>query len=178
MEKESTFGLTPAQLGRLLAVSARTEESADEMVEDRTRENLLQQHLLRRLSDHPYGQRDLSFETRQSTGEIPPQPDRSVKEALLDPRCDPDVLRVIKNHNKKLSATITSGPETAVTTTIYYAAIASALVYHHDRISQYSYTNLAERFTSQAQRAWLDQELKNLFVKAAEMCRSCRRQEL
>lgn len=174
MVEKSTFGLTPAQLGRLLAVSAKTIESADAIVEDQVNQRLLQEHLSRRLSGEPSFEKTLLSEGGRTAGEVRPLLNRSVKEALLDPHGDLAVLRAIKDHSKRLSAMVTSGSETLMTTTIYHAAIAAAMVHHNQRISQYSCESLAERFSLLAQRLWMDQELKGLFSRAVEICRQAK----
>ena len=174
MAKKSTFGLTPAQLGRLLAVSARTVDSADAMVEDQAKEKLLQEHLSRRLSDALSSPEVLPSGTEPPVAETVKLPDGSLKEALLDPQCDLAVLRTIKDHNKRLSAMVASGSQTLITATLYYAAVAAALVYQNQRISQYSHEDLAERFLALTQRSWIDRDLRGLFARAAALCRQTR----
>lgn len=171
MQKKSTFGLTPAQLGRLLAVSARAADSADAMAEDQAREMLLQEYLSRRLSEEPLLAKILLQQTCRPVAEIQLLLERTMKATLLDPRCDLAFLQAIKDHNKRLSAMIASGPQTLMTATLYYAAVAAALVYHNQRISRYTIENLAERFSALTQRSWIDGELRDLFLHAAAVCR-------
>jgi len=102
--------------------------------------------------------------------------DRSVKAVLLDPQGSLIVLEAIKDHSKRLSAMVTSGSETLIATTIYYAAIAAALVHHGRRITKYSWENLTERFSLLAQRMWIDDDTRDLFVRAAECCRKKHRE--
>ena len=174
MTKKSTFDLTPAQLGRLLAVSVRTADSADAMVEEETKARLLQEHLGRRLSDAPSFAETLSAGMNRPIAEIQALLDRSVKETLLDSRCDLAVLKAVKDYSKKLSAMVASGPQTLITATIYYAAVASAMLYHSQQISQYTQENLAERFLALTQRSWIDRDLLDLFARAAVTCRQIR----
>ena len=63
-----------------------------------------------------------------------------------------------------------------MTTTIYYAAIAAALVHHDERITKYSWETLAERFSLLAQRMWIDQDIRDLFARAAGLCREKERE--
>jgi hypothetical protein len=171
MEKKSTFGLTPSQLGRLLAASALDPESADTMADDQTNERLLQRHLSRRLAEELSFEKALLSGAGRPAGETRVLLDRSLKETLLDPQCDLSLLRAVKEYGKRLSAMVTSRSETLITTTIYYAAIAAALACHNRRISQYSREDLADRFSKLAQRPWMDKELQGLFARAAEICR-------
>lgn len=172
--KKSTFGLTPAQLGRLLAVSAWTADSADAMMEDQANARLLQEYLNRRLADEPLFVEEWRSGTSQPATGVQPLLNRSVKETLLDPHCDLAVLKAIKDHSKRLSAMVASGSQTLIAATIYYGAVASAMVYHDQRISQYTYENLGARFLALTQRSWVDRELQELFTLAAAACRRTR----
>ena len=171
MTKKSIYGLKPSQLGRLLSVSARVPESVSDVSEDQIKEALFRDRLGRRLGDEPDLQETLKSVSAPAAGLAPHTLDRSLKDLLLDPQSDATVLQAIKNHTKRLSATVTSGSQTLVTTTIYYAAIAAALVHHHERITKYSWENLTERFSLLAQRMWIDEEIRGLFARAAECCR-------
>lgn len=171
MEKKSIYGLKPSQLGRLLSVSARVPESVSDMTEDQMKEAAFRDHLSKRLSDDPSFGETLRSISGQSTGCAPGLLDRSLKEVLLDAQYGANVLQAIKDHNKRLSATVTSGSQTLVTTTVYYAAIAAAIVHHDERITKYSWGNLDERFSLLAQRAWVDGDVRVLFAQAAECCR-------
>ena len=174
MAKRSTFDLTPAQLGRLLAATAKTADSTDAMVEDQAKKRLLQEYLSRRLSEEPSFETALLSGTGRSTGEIRGFLDRSMKETLLDPQCDLVLLKAIKDHSKRLSAMVASGPQTLMTATVYYGAVAAALIYHNQRISQYTIEDLAGRFLALTQRSWIDLELRDLFTRAAAICRQTR----
>lgn len=172
--KKSTFGLTPVQLGRLLAVSAWTVDSADAMMEDQAKAMLLQEYLNRRLADEPSFVEEWRSGLNQPAAGIQSLLNRSVKETLLDPQCDLAVLKAIKDHSKRLSAMVASGSQALIAATIYYGAVASAMVYHDQRISRYTYENLGARFLALTQRSWVDRELRELFALAAAACRRTR----
>jgi hypothetical protein len=171
MKKKSIYGLKPSQLGRLLSVSACVPESVSDMPEDQVKEVAFRDRLNRRMSDDPSFVEALVSVGGEPARRGPGSLDRSLREALLDPECSMPLLQAIKDHSKRLSAMVTSGSETLVTTTIYYAAIAAALVHHGQRITKYSSENLAERFSLLAQRAWIDGDVRWLFAQAAEVCR-------
>ena len=171
MTKKSIYGLKPSQLGRLLSVSARVPKSVSDVSEDQTKEALFRDRLGRRLGDEPDLQETLKSVSAPAGGLAPHTLDRSLKDLLLDPQSDATVLQALKDHTKRLSATVTSGSQTLVTTTIYYAAIAAVLVHHDQRITKYSWENLTERFSLLAQRMWIDEEIRGLFAHAAECCR-------
>jgi hypothetical protein len=54
--------------------------------------------------------------------------------------------------------------------TIYYAAIASSLVHHNEKISQHSYETLGQSFMELAEKKWMALELVQLFSQANRMC--------
>ncbi len=170
MKDKSIYGLKPSQLGRLLSVSAQIPESASDMSEDQTRAALFRDHLGKRLADEPDLLELLGCVGGQITNLTPPVLDRSLQELLLDPQSSLPILQAIKDHGKRLSAAVSSGAQTLVMTTLYYAAIAAAIVHHDQRITKYSRENLAERFSLLAQRTWIDEEIRGLFVQAAERC--------
>jgi len=172
--KKSTFGLTPAQLGRLLAVSAWTADSADTVMEDEANARLLQEYLNRRLADEPSLVEEWRSGTNLPAAGIQPLLNRSFKETLLDPHCDLAVLKIVKDHSKRLSARVASGSQALIAATVYYGAVASAMVYHDQRISRYTYENLGARFLALTQRSWVDRELRELFTLAAAACRQTR----
>jgi hypothetical protein len=171
MKRKSTYGLTPAQLVRLLDVSANAVEAMDVMSDDQARNALLSEHLSRRLSHDPALQEALLHTPGQSDSHVQSLLDRSLRDALLAPGSDKALLRALKDHNKKLFSKITSGHEHLIGMTIYHAAIASALVHHGQRITQYSYENLEKRFAMLADKTWMACELKALFLQAATICR-------
>jgi hypothetical protein len=170
MKRKSTYGLKPTQLARLLHVSATAAESTDMMSEDQTRSDLLGEYLSRRLSNDLPLREALLAASGQSESQVQSLLDRSLQDALLAPDVDKILLRVIKEHGKKLSSKIASGPENLIGITIYHAAIASALVHHGQRITQYSYETLEKHFTSLAGQKWMVCELRALFMQAAKSC--------
>ena len=171
MTKKSIYGLKPSQLGRLLSVSACVPESVSDVSDDEIKAVMLRDLLGRRPADEPDLQEALRSISAQATGRAPHTLGRSLRELLLDPQSDTTILRAIKDHNKRLSAIVTSGSQTLITRILYYAAIAAALVHHGERITKYSWENLAERFSLLAQRTWIDDDIKGLFARAAEGCR-------
>jgi len=99
---------------------------------------------------------------------------RSLLEVLLSPHTDIGLLQAIKDCGKRLSAGLDSRMEAAMATTIYYAALASALVHHQRKITQYSYDALDRSFTTFAAKKWIAPELATLFQRAGGICRDKR----
>ncbi len=99
---------------------------------------------------------------------------RSLQEVLLSPQSDLGLLQAIKDCSKKLSTSLDSKVEAALATTVYYAALASALAHHNRKITQYSYDALERSFATFAAKPWMSPELTGLFVRAGGICRDKR----
>ena len=171
MKRKSTYGLTPAQLVRLLDVSAHAVEAMDGMSGDQTQNARLSEHLSRRLSQDVPLREALLHAAGPSKSQVESLLDRSLRDALLAPDSDKALLRTLKDHSKRLFSQITSGHEHLIGMTIYHAAIASALVHHGQRITRYSYEDLEKRFVTLADKPWMVCELKGLFLQATQICR-------
>ena len=58
----------------------------------------------------------------------------------------------------------------ATATVVYYAAIASALLFHQRRITEHTYDKLEKAYGDLEQKDWIPSELKELFRKAKAAC--------
>ncbi len=91
-----------------------------------------------------------------------------VGELLLNPRTELASLVTLKNCAKKLAARLQNpSAEYDAMVTIYFAAIASALVFHRQKISAHSEKDLKNSFRSMKEQSWMAWELAELFGKAA-----------
>ena len=104
--------------------------------------------------------------------EILPEEERPVQEILLDESSSLATLKRVKNYGKKLARRqIESGStDDIVAVAIYYAAIASALVHHQQRITSYDGSYLGRSFSFLAEKSWMSPELTCLFHRAAGVC--------
>ena len=80
------------------------------------------------------------------------------------------VLRKVKDYGKKLSDKAESKVQYHAANTVYYAAIASALVFHDKKITKYSYRDLDKYFCRLDKEKWIPEALRSLFSRAAEYC--------
>jgi len=91
-----------------------------------------------------------------------------VGELLLDPRTELTALVTLKNCAKKLAAGLQRpSAEYDAMVTIYFAAIASALVFHGQKISLHPKEALTHSFCVMKDQPWMAWELMGLFTKAA-----------
>ncbi len=75
---------------------------------------------------------------------VRPGQQRSVKQSLLDAATPVPVLQEIKEYFQRIARTSRLEAERHVTTALYFAAIASALVFHGRRLTSYSAEDLKE----------------------------------
>ena len=94
-----------------------------------------------------------------------------IGELLQDPKTDIATIKKIKQYAKESGTTGSSEDKNDVFLAVYYAAIASALVFHNEKITQHSYKDLEQYFSSFMQKDWVLEEIKELFHGAQNHCR-------
>ena len=146
MEKESTFGLRLDQMASLFSMGISELDPSDENGERERMAALLQEQLASALVRHSLLFDTLMMMLDQQGHDTCALAGGSLGEVLLSPRSDIGLLRGIKECSKNLSERLNSHAESALATTLYFAALASALVHHDRKITQHSYEKLDESF--------------------------------
>jgi hypothetical protein len=168
MDNKSTYGLRLDQLAGLFAMGR--EIAIDQPEGGQRMTELLKEHLTSALPTGVIvldalmmmiGQ--MGYETRSLSG-------KTLKDVLLDRQSDIGLLRAIKECSKRLSLRLESKVEAAIATTLYYAAMASALVFHDAKVTQHSYRALDEALAMLMAKPWMDQDLITLFAQARYIC--------
>jgi hypothetical protein len=95
-----------------------------------------------------------------------------LSELLLDPTTDLAVLRRVKEYAKSLGKDAGSDVQKDAFLTLYFAAIAAAVVLHEGRITEHSDQDLRYFFGFFAQVTWMPITLAGLFVRAAQFIRT------
>ena len=88
---------------------------------------------------------------------------------VQNPKAEISLIRKLKDYSKKLSECAKSEAENDTSIAIYYAAIASALVFHDLRITKFSFESLNKAFCSLIDKPWMSGELITLFRKGLEV---------
>ena len=168
-EEPSTYGLDPQRLARILALGAE-EVLRQGDGEDRQTEKLLCRMLAERL---PLRRRGASAGGGADRGsaEAPAPCDQAIGSVLLAAGSDTGLLQAAKESAKQLVRGGGPGSQRAAATALYYAAIASALVFHNKKISRHSYDRLEKAFADLAEKPWMAAELKRLLRQAQQACR-------
>lgn len=81
------------------------------------------------------------------------------------------IIEAIKEYAKESGTAGSSEDKNDVFLAVYYAAIASALVFHDEKITQHSYKDLEQFFSSFTEKDWVIEEIKGLFHGAQRLCR-------
>lgn len=97
---------------------------------------------------------------------------RPLSELILSPITELAVLQTIKDHGKQLARRPgCSDSERDCGLSLYFAAIASALVFHGQKITTHSWESLQRSFAALIEKPWMTQELRALLARAREACR-------
>lgn len=178
MDKDSTtFGLKPDKLALLWNMGGKMDQGKNEESNDKTKAEFLRDRLAQKIPlDHVVAQ-ILPKALAQVCKDIQPFTGNSYGILLNDPLTDVTILEKIKDNNKELAQHMISDPEYEVITVLYYAAIASALVYHDQKITSFSYGHLNDKYISLLNNKWLTTDLRNLFQKALNACSQKRKSE-
>ena len=171
MDKYPTAsGLSPDKLAQLWSIGSETDKAEPDMDQDNRKTELLQDILAGTLSTSPSKAKLHRKEQGNLRSAVNSLVDKTIDKILQDPGADITRLRKVKDHGKKLSDNAGSKAEYHVANTVYYAAIASALVFHNRRITKFSYKDLEKYFCRLDQEKWIPEALRSLFSRAAEYC--------
>lgn len=171
MEKESpTSGVGPDKLNRLLRICSEADFSEEQPNSDQKKGELLQDFLAENFPvESPKSNLSEQLTTLCKISGIASE--ESVRDLLTYPKTDVRLLRMIRDNYKKKSKC--ADPEVEqVATTIYYAAIAYALVVHNMKITKFSLKDLQNAFSLFVNTKWIPPVLSSIFVKACDYCQS------
>ena len=169
MGRKSTYGLKPEILGHLLSIGAEGMHSPNAMFDEKTLEVRLRDRLTRALPGDSSLLEVLLGVVEGLSKDIQSLASKSLSEVLMEPKTDISLLEGIKEYGKKVSSTAASQVDIAIAITIYYAAIASSLVYHNKKISRHSYETLEQSFAELLELEWMSVELVELFSQARKI---------
>ena len=102
-----------------------------------------------------------------------PHPDiqtHAIGDLLLRPDTDLAELTSLKQYAKDLSRQDVPELSREVAITVYYAAIAAALVHHGRKIANFSYGELEAAFTRLIEAGWIAWDIADLLARARKIC--------
>jgi len=171
MENDSFSSLGPKKAARLIAITLERESGEKE-----NSHTAIQELLCTRLAETW----SMGGRAKEAWLRALPQwlrlrrsdAERSVRDHLLDRGAPRNAIGSIRRRAKERAARADDENEYAVMTTIYFAAIASRIVFRGQRITTYSYESLQSSFGKLRRKPWMPSDLSELFQKAEEVCRS------
>ena len=166
----STFGIPHERLAQLWDLHSDREGGDQEYDRDLPKLELLNDMLARKLPPDRVVAQALPGALTQIGKDVRPFTGDSLGHLLLDPETDPSIIKQIKAYYKGLSKHTQSENERDVIAVLYHAAIASAWVYHQERITSFSNRHLQKAFLKYSAYTWLNEGVKSLFHQASMRC--------
>jgi hypothetical protein len=172
MDRDSTLGLNPERLARLLGITLDSESDEERENPIHSTSELIRAHLAGRLPFDTTVIDDLPAIIGRLHKDLAPHAGRTLGDVLTDPKSDLDTIRKVRRYGKRMASRKSSEAKHAMAIAIYFAAIASALIFHDVKITTYSYRSLKASFGNLADKPWMPTVLIGLFTKGREVCRS------
>lgn len=172
MEKTTTYGLPLGQMAKLFLLGVKDSKPKQTDTDRLSPEVLLQLSLSDAVSGGWLPTDVLAMLPTCAPDGMERSLSQSQAQFLAAHKAELAWLKTIKNHGKKVLQSNPSAAGKATATTIYYAAIANALVYHRERITENSPDELLNAFASLLERPWMVSVLKSLFVSARDRCKA------
>lgn len=167
MDRESkAFGLSPKKVVDLLRIGSDSRPTSRDP--EREKAEFLRNRLNETLpvTSKPSGK--LAKKQGQMRRMIDTLAGDPIGKLLQNPKTDINLLRKMKNYGRRLSEQARTESEHHTANVVYYAAIASALVFHNQRITRFSSKDLETSFTLLGKAKWISSDLNSLFRKASQ----------
>ena len=103
--------------------------------------------------------------TRSSHGGLRSVFGPSIREVLLNPKTDVATLQKIKDYAKTLGQDAGSEVEKDIFLALYFAAIAAAMAFHREHITEHTDADLAQFFAYYVSAEWVPGGLRELFER-------------
>lgn len=168
--KSQNFDLTQDQKSRLLKLGCRS-KSHERSPDNKQRKTDMLYDVINGplpvdpslVNSLPVVVRGLSSRLRSLAGE-------RIGNLLQNPATDITTITRIRQYAKESGTSTDSEDTREIFLAVYYAAIASALLFHNEKITQHSYADLEKFFYSFLKSDWILDELVSLFTRAQKYC--------
>ena len=173
MNRDPILGLAPRKLARILGLSV-TSDQGDKDLSNMEVAELLDKCLHTGVSD-----KDNEMTTWTDLLEnLKADQETSCGTAMIDiltsSKSSLKGIRTVRKCSKQRAARNGMDPEYSVAITLYFAAIANALLFHGTKITTYSYESLEVSLNRLVSKPWMPKELGMLMAKASDLCKSRR----
>ena len=175
MAKEKTvYGTEAAKLAELLSVGTNPRQALERGSAGQQKADLIRDLLSAKLP-LPQGSKSDPMDCFRTT--IEAALSKPIGQLLSDTDIAMGVLQQIKAHGAGVSRASSSDIEREAANVLYYAALAAALVFHGQRITEFSYEELCDRFTKLIALPWITMPLCQLFKQARDTSRDFTKKE-
>ncbi len=168
---ESRNGLRPDQIARLLSIGTEIGAPDEPGNADAASGDTIQEMLTAELALDVSRSASVTAMLSRSSPTLGNRRGRTIRDLLLDPETDVQSLKALKDYGKTLVRQSASDAARAVASTVYYAAIAAALVLHGEKITQHAFEDLDHALGLLASKEWMAPELGPLLTAARDRCR-------
>jgi len=170
MTRDTTSGLGSDKLAQLLRLGADEQNVGDPEDSERQKARQLAALLNRSVPAKAVVIQTLPAIMQQVCQALESLSTSHMDEVLLDPNSDVAVIEPIKSYAKQLTKSASTDVEREVALVLYYAAIASALVFHNKHITKNSTAKLGKSFKRLSALAWVDKKIVGLLKDATTLC--------
>ena len=171
MGKNLIFGLGPKKLANLLGITLDSDKEDRPDSNKETIAQMLEARLANPLLADTTVLQDVPLMTGRRKDDVGQYSGVPLGNVLTASESDFATIKEIRRYAKKMTRAKGSEAE-HVAVTIYFAAIANALLFHEAKITSYSYESLEISFNKLIEKSWMPRRLRELFVEAAEVCRN------
>jgi hypothetical protein len=169
-DRQTTHGLNPEKILELLKLGS--DINTHQTDAEQQKADLLNDRLNEILPIDLAGEEKGSKKENSIRHTISMLTNEPIGKLLLEPKTESFIIKMIKDYSKSLSKKSKTEADHQIANTIYYAAIAHALVYHNIKITLYSLNNLQQSFLELSIKNWIPKSLLALFGKACEYCKT------
>jgi len=166
--RKTTYGTDPQRMADMLGEG--TGSDSGDLTPDEAREEQLGKRLAGSLPLTQTQADDLAVIAGEFRQRLPLQ-GRALGEVILDEETELEILVEIKEYGKALSTSTGLGIDRDVGLTIYYGAIASAIMFRGQTITSHSARALTDSFAALIEKRWMNPKLARHFAKARKVCR-------
>lgn len=169
-ESPKKFNLSIEQSTNLLKLALESNQNEKTQDKEKDRAELLLDILASKLPINPALLESLPDVLRSLSEELQSVSGLPLGKLLKNPKTKTTLLRRVKDFGKELGTSANDEIERDVALAIYFASIASALVFHNVKISEYSYKQLEQSFEKLSKEGWIPPNLTGLYKKACKYC--------
>ena len=166
----TTYGLNPGKVAEILNIANDTDSNSVDIKQNKS--DLIIEKLNEAVPIYFALDQNPKHRLRRLRHTIAVLSGEPIGKLLDNPKTDVKLTRMIKEHARKLSSHAESELEHHISNTIYYAAIAHALIFHNVKITNYSYESLLKSYEQLSKEIWIPKNILDLFIKVAEYCKT------